>query len=562
MPIRADLAIALVALDLFWTLPAVAADTAPEHFLQGMQLAQDGKVDEAIGELRAAAQLDSTSPDIPRELSRLLLQTHRPAESMIPARRAVALSPGDPLGRWLLGECLVQQSKLDEGIPELRKAVDLDRGARRDYLISLLLALNMAGKAQDALHLLRRETGGYEPDTPFLYFERGGFEEQLGQLSSALDDYLEAMHFAPGYPGTVDRILAVCRRAGPSDTTATACGRALDLAPDRTDLRRLLAQILINLGREQDALPHLEALHAKEPQDAAVTMQLGVVRFAQGDFPQAARLIRAARDADPTLTDVGDWLWRSLDSADSLDGALRVADDLVESSPEHQRARRFRAVSLARLRRFDDARADLDSILKRAPGDRDALLLSASILGEQGKLDEARARLRAILVSSPDDHNALYRMAQVEQQDGDTDSALVILGQLIQMDPKDAPALNDAGYLCAELGIDLQQALEWTSRAVALDENSAAYHDSRGWVLYRLGRFPEALEELRRAAAGDTKQAEIQIHLAQALRAVGRQEEGRRVLENLLARQPGEPRAVGLLRSWGISTHDHGGNSK
>ena len=38
-------------------------------------------------------------------------------------------------------------------------------------------------------------------------------------------------------------------------------------------------------------------------------------------------------------------------------------------------------------------------------------------------------------------------------------------------------------------------------QAVAAEPDNAAYRDSLGWVLYRLGRYPEAVVELEKAAA-------------------------------------------------------------
>jgi tetratricopeptide (TPR) repeat protein len=133
---------------------------------------------------------------------------------------------------------------------------------------------------------------------------------------------------------------------------------------------------------------------------------------------------------------------------------------------------------------------------------------------------------------------------------------------LLEKHPDDAAALNEAGYLCAEESIDLPQALAWTARAVELDPESAAYQDSYGWTLYKLDRFQEAVEPLRKAARLDPKEPLIQIHLAKALRASGRNEEGRQLLRDLLSDQPNDRQARELLQLWEEPPPSRNGNSR
>ena len=88
--------------------------------------------------------------------------------------------------------------------------------------------------------------------------------------------------------------------------------------------------------------------------------------------------------------------------------------------------------------------------------------------------------------------------------------------------PEDAAALNELGYLWADQGVHLDRALEMIRKAVAAEPDNAAYRDSLGWVLYRLGRGEEAVAELQKAAAGKDPDGEILDHLGDALAKIGR----------------------------------------
>ncbi len=69
----------------------------------------------------------------------------------------------------------------------------------------------------------------------------------------------------------------------------------------------------------------------------------------------------------------------------------------------------------------------------------------------------------------------------------------------LQLDPEDHAACNYLGYMWAEKGVHLEEALSLIQRAVKLDPKNGAYIDSLGWVLFKLGRNEEALVQLRHA---------------------------------------------------------------
>jgi tetratricopeptide (TPR) repeat protein len=551
----------LIAVGAAVSASARTVDDAMSLYLQGLQHATDGELDSAIEDLAAAAQIDTTAAEIPRELARVLIEARRIDEALPIAQRAQRMAPDDPDANGLLGQVRMLRGEPVEAIASLERAHSLDPSSRTHF-ISLILAYETVGRTDEALQMLSPEQGGRDPDSPMLYFHRGILRTRRNQPREAIGDFLAVMRLAPDFPGVVDQLIATCWRLGPSDSTAAACLQALELAPDRNDLRRECARNLITLGRQHEAIPLLERLHQDEPGDASVAMQLGVIRFGQDRLPEAISLLKRARELDPTLQDSEDWLWRAYNRADSLGAALRAADEMVRSAPRDRKGHWYRALSLARLDRPDSALVELDQVLTLAPGDRDAGLLAALIQMDQGKVELARDGLVRIAERHPDDREVLFRLGGLEQRAGRFREAVGWYRRLLEKHPDDAAALNEAGYLCADEGIELPQALAWTSRAVELDPDNAAYQDSYGWTLYRLGRFQEAVEPLRKAAGLDPREPLLRIHLAKALHSAGRREEGRQLLRELLVDQPNERQARELLQLWETESRPRNGNSR
>ena len=97
----------------------------------------------------------------------------------------------------------------------------------------------------------------------------------------------------------------------------------------------------------------------------------------------------------------------------------------------------------------------------------------------------------------------------------DLDRAEDQLKQILELDPNDATANNDLGYQWADQSRNLEEAERLIRKAIDLDrlqrgsgthvdadagEDTAAYVDSLGWVLFRLGKIDDALKELERAS--------------------------------------------------------------
>ena len=70
----------------------------------------------------------------------------------------------------------------------------------------------------------------------------------------------------------------------------------------------------------------------------------------------------------------------------------------------------------------------------------------------------------------------------------------------LELNPEEPYVLNYLGYSLVEKRTNLNEALDMIERAVAAKPNSGFIVDSLGWVLYRLGRYHEAIGHMERAA--------------------------------------------------------------
>ena len=91
-------------------------------------------------------------------------------------------------------------------------------------------------------------------------------------------------------------------------------------------------------------------------------------------------------------------------------------------------------------------------------------------------------------------------------------AALRMYQQAVQLDPRDATSWNNAAWLQYSMD-DLEMALQAATRAVELKAD-ANYLETRGLILARLERWPEAIVDLERALNGDLPNGGSECHLA------------------------------------------------
>ena len=128
---------------------------ARAHHMYGFAiLATTDRLDEAIRELREAERLDPLSPIISTNLGDLLLSAGRVAEAESKYKEVLANAPDFEYAHSRLGLALIQKSRYEEALGEIRKSIDLS-GRFGHVAHDLIYAYRVMGRKADAEHALR-----------------------------------------------------------------------------------------------------------------------------------------------------------------------------------------------------------------------------------------------------------------------------------------------------------------------------------------------------------------------------------------------------------------------
>jgi len=111
---------------------------------------------------------------------------------------------------------------------------------------------------------------------------------------------------------------------------------------------------------------------------------------------------------------------------------------------------------------------------------------------------------------------------------------------LLATDPHHAPALHLLGLIAAHTGHP-DDALSLFAQAIAEGGSDASFHNSRGSLLFQLGRAAEAEESFRAGLSVNAKYPELHGNLGNALKALGRLEEAAESFRAALDLRPEAP---------------------
>ncbi|MGH8015620.1 MAG: tetratricopeptide repeat protein, partial [Candidatus Zixiibacteriota bacterium] len=109
--------------------------------------------------------------------------------------------------------------------------------------------------------------------------------------------------------------------------------------------------------------------------------------------------------------------------------------------------------------------------------------------------------------------------------------------KLLKLDPEHSQSLNYLGYMLADQNKRLNYAHDLVKKALDLAPQNAAYIDSYGWVMYRLGKFDSAVEYLEKAVALE-RDPIIFDHLGDAYKALGKTDDARIWWQRALELEP------------------------
>jgi tetratricopeptide (TPR) repeat protein len=205
--------------------------------------------------------------------------------------------------------------------------------------------------------------------------------------------------------------------------------------------------------------------------------------------------------------------------------ATRAAQEAVQKLPNDKGMKLALALQLADEGKGDESVQLAKSTIKGDSADRETYVAVSQINARLKRWKEAEEALGEAekLAGRPEEKAYLqYFRGSLYEREKKYDQAEQAFRQVLVQDPDNSSTLNNLGYMLIDHNMRLEEAFNMIKRAVELDPQNGAYLDSLGWAHFKLGKYVEAEENLRKAADKTPNDATIQDHLGELYAKTGR----------------------------------------
>jgi tetratricopeptide (TPR) repeat protein len=431
--------------------------SAAYYFMMGRHLEELDKIDEAIASHQKAIALAPQSAEIRAELAALYARQDRLREALDTAEAALERDPANREANKIIGTIY---GALSEQRRPLRPGDD---------------PAAYAPRAISALEKSRRDAGldvNLELTLGRLYLGARDYPKAVSSLRKVVEDQ-------PEYPEAAMLLAAALDAAGQKADQIQTLERTLEYNP--TYYRAALR--LAELYERERRYPEAAEAYARA---AAVNSRIDV------STQRAAALINSGKAAEAR-----DILQASMKKSTSPDAVA------LYMLGQAQRT----------LKDFDAATATVQKLKSAYPNDARGGYLDALVLRDRGQYEQALAAFELVMNRASRDGSLVYEYASLLERAGRLADAERALRGVLSKDPEDANALNSLGYMLADHGQRLDEAVDLVQRALKIEPTNPSFLDSLGWAYFRQGKLDLADAPLTQAAERLPTSSAVNEHL-------------------------------------------------
>jgi len=519
--------------------PADSVD-ASAHILLAEDALQNNEYRKAATEYRKAAE-KSDDPEVARKATVVGMTYGFDREAIRSAKRWLDLDSSDDEARAILGQLHFRLGELRDARRYYAELIERNKEFAGEKLLLLVRYLSDEGTPENGDKLMRALARPY-PDSPQAHFAVATMALRAGDTEHAIERAGKAVELDP------DNLKAKLLYArallvhGETDRAIEYTARIIGDDPDPDpDARMELAIMYMMTERDDDALSQVNQVLLEQPSRTDALRLMAIINFRQGHLDAAWDDFHDLLQSGEFQMDALFYLGRIADYRGEFERAVLFYKEVTHGGNALTSQRRAGALIAHELGDVPAALSHLDQFAESSPEFAvDMTIAKAQLLASLERFDESLQYYDKAIGFRPDDETIVLGRGEVLLKMGRLDDALAAYESAEKRWPDSAMVLNAYGYTLADRTDRFRDAEKLIRKALKLDPESPAIIDSMGWVLYKLGRNEEALEELERAYSM-LDDPEVAAHVVEVLAMLGRREDALKVLTEAEEKAPDSP---------------------
>jgi tetratricopeptide (TPR) repeat protein len=500
-----------------------------------------GEIAGQRGELSLASQLfldlakQTRDARLAERAAKVAAYANQPAMALHASTLWTELDPNSLEAQQAASQLLVASGNLKDAKPQIKKLLAKE-DTRANGFLYLNTLLSKQKDKQEVLEVIQDLAKPYPklPEAHFAIAQAAFFADKPEVAKNALDS---ADKYRPGWETGAQMHAQILFKESPE--------KALDFYkaflkkyPNANDVRMAYAKTLVSQKKIDEAKPEFIRLVESSKGSPEVSAVVGLLSLESAEYKMADQYFEQAlkggfKEPDQLHLYLGRSAERQKDDARAF-----TWYDKIQPGEFYLDGRISAANVIARTKGVDAAIAMLDEVNDLTVEQQTVVIQTeVNLLSQAKRYQDAFELAEKAVNNMPNSPELVYDYAMMAERIGKLDIMETELYKLIKMRPDYAAAYNALGYSYADRNIKLVEAKALIETALKLSPNDHYIMDSLGWVYFRLGDLPNAIEYLRKAYEIQAD-PEIAAHLGEALWKQGQQEEAKIIWEQALKAYP------------------------
>ncbi len=316
----------------------------------------------------------------------------------------------------------------------------------------------------------------------------------------------------------------------------------LKLNPNSYPVLSRLVQLKFATQSLKGIISYAERLTALDPSDLNLKVRLGILYSDQKRFKDAKSIFKEILIVVPgsnrVLYYLGSLYQQTQDYEVAIEYFSKISDEsplfydssiqvaqllrklanhsfLDKSSQDEKAMNRFIVFASQRIERHQELKVELSIML-------------ATFYESRNEIKEAIKTLSSIKGLKGYEEGHEYYLASLYEKLKDYKTARGLIVRMLEKNPKNPHALNFLGYSLLDTGDDLEKAYSLIAQALSLKPDDGYIRDSLGWYYYKIGRYRDALREIRKARRLVKDDAVIIKHLAMVYQKLNKYDQAKK----------------------------------
>jgi tetratricopeptide (TPR) repeat protein len=444
-----------------------------------------------------------------------------------------------------LGEIYILLHNFDDALTAYLKASEL--APQNVHYLRVIAEMSYLSGKPELSKIYWEKTLQTEPDNVENYILYADYLAESKLLKDAIRILKSALELAPADEEILTKLFDYSQDINDYDQALQVLETLVILFPDNDRYRNTLMRMFFVREMDQRKIGIIEGWLEQEPDNLKLRMLYTGLLIDNEYWTLADEQIKKL--APYWQENVWISIW-SAQRAESLGNDEAVAfhyERALQDSSAPIQAYQNYVIWLFKTDRYDEALKTLDQARERFPDELALLQMTALVHNYRGNTREAIHYYEKLLAMSPDLRDVKHTLAILYEQEKEFFKSDAIYKELIWSDADDEMALNNFSYSLAVRGIDLEKALEYVNRALAIAPDNGAYYDTKAWIYYQQGNYYAALEYVEKALTLDSLSSEIFFHHGEILLALEKTVEARVAFQKALEITPDYAEALKRL---------------